>query len=113
MSSGKTNTKEKQAPKSSTSQAIASKQRTQEPAKISRSQGSSKTRKDKTANLSESRPDNLPSSQKQQGNLVKTDSSKSISKESTFVKTSAKTAKKENTSIESSKATQKKSIDNN
>jgi len=112
MSSGKTNTKEKQAPKSSMSQAIASKQRTQEPAKISRSQGSSKTRKDKTANLSESKPDNLPSSQKKQGNLVKTDSSKSISKESTFVKTSAKTAKKENTSIESSKATQKKSIDN-
>jgi len=112
MSSGKSHTKEKQAPKSSTSQVLASKQKTQEPAKISRSQGSTKTRKDKASNLSESKHDNLQSSQKQQNSLVKTDSSKSISKESTFVKTPAKTTKKETPSIETSKATQKKTAEN-
>lgn len=111
MSSGKTNTKEKQAPKSSTSQVTASKQRTQEPAKNSRSQGSTKTRKDKPTNLSESKHDNLPLAQKQ-NNLVKTDSSKSISKESTFVKTSSKNAKNESSSVESTKITQKKTTEN-
>lgn len=111
MSSGKTNTKEKQAPKSSTSQVTASKQRTQEPAKNSRSQGSTKTRKDKPTNLSESKRDNLPLAQKQ-NNLVKTDSSKSISKESTFVKTSSKNAKNETSSVESTKMTQKKMTEN-
>ena len=112
MSSGKTNTKEKQVSKLSASQAVASKQKTQEPAKISRSQGSTKTRKDKTGNLSELKPNNLPSTQKQQNSLVKTDSSKSISKESTFVKTPAKTAKKETQPIETSKVTQKKTTEN-
>jgi len=112
MSSGKINTKEKQALKLSASQAVASKQKTQEPAKISRSQGSTKTRKDKTGNLSELKPNNLPSTQKQQNSLVKTDSSKSISKESTFVKTPAKTAKKETQPIETSKVTQKKTTEN-
>jgi len=112
ISSGKTNIKEKQASKLSASQAVASKQKTQEPAKISRSQGSTKTRKDKAGNLSELKPDNLPSTQKQQSSLVKTDSSKSISKESTFVKTPAKTAKKEPQSIETSKVTQKKAKEN-
>lgn len=111
MSSGKTNTKEKQAPKSSTSQVTASKQRTQEPAKNSRSQGSTKTRKDKPTNLSESKRDNLPLAQKQ-NNLVKTDSSKSISKESTFVKTSTKNTKNESSSVESTKITQKKPTEN-
>jgi len=106
MSSGKSNTKEKP------SQVVASKQKTQEPAKISRSQGSTKTRKDKAGNLSETKPDNLPSSPKHNKTFVKTDSSKSISKESTFVKTSAKTTKKENSSIDTSKATQKKTAEN-
>jgi len=112
VSTGKTNVKEKQAPKSSTSQVVASKQKTQEPAKISRSQGSTKTRKDKAANLSESKPDNSPSTQKQHSSLVKTESSKSISKESTFVKTPAKAAKKETPSIEGAKVTQKKTAEN-
>ena len=112
MSSGKNNTKEKQASKLSARQVVASKQKTQEPARISRSQGSTKTRKDKAGNLSETKPDNLPSTQKQQSSLVKTDSSKSISKESTFVKTPSKTAKKETPSIETSKVTQKKTTEN-
>merc|ERR1711970_1362828 len=60
MSSGKTNTKEKQASKLSARQVVASKQKTQEPARISRSQGSTKTRKEKASKLSELKPDNLP-----------------------------------------------------
>eukprot|EP00092_Neocalanus_flemingeri_P026007 GFUD01028187.1.p1 GENE.GFUD01028187.1~~GFUD01028187.1.p1 ORF type:complete len:1141 (+),score=331.65 GFUD01028187.1:274-3696(+) len=112
MSSGKSNTKEKQAPKSTTSQVTVSRQRAQETAKNSRSQGSTKTKKDITSNLSESKSDNTTSAQKQENNSVKTDSSKSISKESTFVKTSSKTAKKESVAKEPSKIIQKKLSEN-
>jgi len=114
MSSGKSNTKEKQASKSSTSQVTASKQRAQETTKNSRSQGSTKTKRDKTSNLSESKSDtgSATSTTKQETNLVKTDSSKSISKESTFVKATSKTVKKESASKESSKIIQKKTSEN-
>jgi len=112
MSSGKSNTKEKQAPKSSAPQVTASKQRAQETAKNSRSQGSTKTKKDKTSNLSESKPDTTMPTQKQETNFVKTESSKSITKESTFVKSSTRTAKKESAPKESAKIIQKKSSEN-
>jgi len=112
MSSGKSNTKEKQAPKSSTSQVTGGKQRTQETAKNSRSQGSTKTRRDKTANLSESKSDTATTSQKQESSLVKRDSSKSISKESTFVKAPSKALKKESASKDPVKLMEKKSSEN-
>jgi len=112
MSSGKSNTKEKQAPKSSMSQVTAGKQKAQETAKNSRSQGSTKTRRDKTANLSESKSDTATSGQKQESTFVKRDSSKSISKESTFVKTPSKSVKKESVAKEPVKLMEKKSSEN-
>jgi len=97
VSSGKTSPKEKQTLKPGTSQASSTKQRTQEAAKNSKSIASTKTRKDKVSNLADTKSEDT-TTRNHQKVLTKNNSSKSISKESTFVKAPVKSNHKESDS---------------